>query len=500
MVDRQPGHWLIGPVKPTHQQRLMLRLPLQHRGRQDRHERQGDDQRPGQGKEHREGHGAEELSLRSLQKQDRHIDNRNDEFTEHGRPPHLQRRIGDHLAFVGPLGGQSQPADTVLHHDHRTVDHQPEVDRPQTHQARRDAGSPHQIGREEHRQRDCQRDDDSGPHIPQQHQQHAHHQQPPLGEVMEHRVERAGDELGAVVENLKRYARGKCGLQGVQTLLGCVDNAAAVLPAHHHHHAGDHFAAAIACGRALPGQRRDGHLGDVADQHRHAPGGAAHHDLLDILQTAEQRTAPDEPLLAVGDDVPAAGAVVVAFQRRQHLTQRNFLCAEAIGVDPHLVALGIAPMAVDIGDAGHLAHGGGNIPLQHAAQIHQILPRAPHLKLQNLAQGRAERAELGLAMCQRHAPLRLREPFGHQLPGPKDIGALVKHNRHQRDAKPGDAAHLLHARQAADGQLHRIGHIALHLQRREGARLRHDLHLHVDQIGHGIDRNPRGGIEPACGH
>ena len=159
---------------------------------------------------------------------------------------------------------------------------------------------------------------------------------------MEHGVERAGDEIGAVVENLEIDARGQRAADFLELLLGRGDDAAAVLTTDHHHHARHDLTAAVAAGDPLTHERRDRHAADVADEHRHATGRAAHDHFLDVIDRLQQRFAANEPLLAVLDDVAAAGAGVVALERLEHLGERDAVRRHPVGVDLHLVALGEA--------------------------------------------------------------------------------------------------------------------------------------------------------------
>jgi hypothetical protein len=392
-----------------------------------------------------------------------------------------------------------QPADAVLHHDHRAVDDEAEVDRPEAHQARRNPRGPHQVGGEEHRQRDRQGHDQAGPDVAEEHEQHADHEQPPLGEVVEHRVERPADQVAAVVDDLQFDAGRKRAADLAQLLFGGGHDPPAVLAADHHHHPGHHLAAAVAGRRPLPHERGHGHGADVSDEHRHAPRRAADDDLLDVGHALEQRLAADEPLLAMLDDIAAAGAGVVALQRPEHLAEGDAMGRHPVGIDLHLVALGEAAVAVDVGDAGHGPHRRRDVPLEDAAQVHQAPPLPADLELEDLAEGRAQGAELRRGVGERDRGLGSREPLLDELPGTEDVGPLPEDDRDQRDAEPGDAPDLLDGGQAADRELDGIGDRPLDLQRRQRAGLGHHLHLHVDEVGDGVDGDLRGGEQPAHG-
>ena len=317
---------------------------------------------------------------------------------------------------------------------------------------------------------------------------------------MEHGVERAGDQIRAVVEDLEIHTLRERGADLLELLLGRGHHPAAVLPANHHHHPRHDFPTTPPGRSPLTDQRGDRRGADVADQDRHAACRTADDHPLDVVDATEQRLAADEPLLAVLDDVAATGARVVAIERLQHLAQRDAVRRHPVGVHLHLVALGIAAVAVDIGDARNGPHHGGDVPLQDAAEVHQASPWPLDLKLQNLTERRAQRSQLGVGLGQRDPGPGRRQPLGDELTGSKDIGSLPEHDRDGGDAEPRHAPDLLDARQPAHRELDGVGDQPLDLQRRQRARLGDDLDLHVDEIGHGVDGNLRGGVEAAQGH
>ena len=68
-------------------------------------------------------------------------------------------------------------------------------------------GGEHDVGREQHRQRDRQRHDQAAPDVAQQDQQDHDDQRPALDQVVQDRVEGLVDQVGPVVERLDRHAR-----------------------------------------------------------------------------------------------------------------------------------------------------------------------------------------------------------------------------------------------------------------------------------------------------
>ena len=70
------------------------------------------------------------------------------------------------------LAGVRDAADAVLDHDHRAVDDQAEVDRPQAHQAGGDSRQRHQVSGKQHRQGNRQGHDNACPETSQRQKQH----------------------------------------------------------------------------------------------------------------------------------------------------------------------------------------------------------------------------------------------------------------------------------------------------------------------------------------
>ena len=173
MANEQVEHRRVQPLDPADQpDLLLLGVVAEAKRGHHRHERERQDQRAGQGEDHRQGHRPEQLSFRALKREDRQIDDRDDQLAEHGRLADLDGGIANDLE-LGPRSTLvGQPAHAVLDHDHAGVDDQAEVDRTQAHQAGRHAGGEHDVGREQHRQRNRQRDDQAAPQVPEHGQQH----------------------------------------------------------------------------------------------------------------------------------------------------------------------------------------------------------------------------------------------------------------------------------------------------------------------------------------
>ncbi|MNT46378.1 hypothetical protein D3C72_1830160 [compost metagenome] len=109
---------------------------LQQQVAQQRHHRQRDDQRADQRARHGIGHRREDLPLVPLQREDRDVRGDDDDHREHGRTAYLRGGLQDgmqaRLAILDLLLLElAQPLEDILDHDHRAIDDDTEVHRPQ---------------------------------------------------------------------------------------------------------------------------------------------------------------------------------------------------------------------------------------------------------------------------------------------------------------------------------------------------------------------------------
>ena len=106
------------------------------------------------------------------------------------------------------LLGRRQPGQTVLHHDHGTVDDQAKIDGAQAHQIATDPVGRHAGEREQHAQWDDRGGDQGGTEVAQQGEQHHDHQQRAFEQVFLHRGDGFFDQRGAIVHRLGTHTVG----------------------------------------------------------------------------------------------------------------------------------------------------------------------------------------------------------------------------------------------------------------------------------------------------
>ena len=133
----------------------------------------------------------------------------------------------------------------------------------------------------------------------------------------------------------------------------------------------------------------------------------------------------------------------------------------------------------------------GDLPVENRSQLHLVIVIArlrPHLELINLAHPRGDRAHLRVAHARGNALAGLLQPLVNQRSRPVDVGALFEGHGHGGEAKAADRADFFHPRQAAHRVLDRKGNELLDFDWAEGGREGQHLHLHVGQVGHGVER------------
>ena len=143
------------------------------------HERQRHHHRTGQGEDDRQRHRPEQLPFDSFEREDRQIDDHDDQLAEHRRLADLDGRVADNLQSAPPLLVVRKLPDAVLDHHDGAIDDEAEVDGAQAQEARRDAELQHPGKGKEHRQRDGERHDQPARRLPKKMKRTAMTSRPP---------------------------------------------------------------------------------------------------------------------------------------------------------------------------------------------------------------------------------------------------------------------------------------------------------------------------------
>jgi len=249
----------------------------------------------------------------------------------------------------------------------------------------------------------------------------------------------------------------------------------------------------------MPDQRGDRHLGDVLDQQRHAVGLVLQHHLFDGIDIGQKRLAAYEPPFVVMVDVSAAGRQVILFEDREYLFQRDVERGHAIRIGADFEAFVEPAVGVDFGYplAAKLR---GDVPVENRPQLHGCVPCPADFELQNFSQSRGHRAQFRVAVAGRDFVLGFAQFLGDKVPRPVDVGPVVEHDRHHRQAELRRAAQLLDPRQSRHRRFHWVRDVPLDLERRQGPSRRDHGDLRIGHVGNGIDRQMHGRVDAPRRH
>ena len=150
---------------------------------------------------------------------------------------------------------------------------------------------------------------------------------------------------------------------------------------------------------------------------------------------------------------------------------------------------GIAAHGVDLNDAGRLPQLRAHDPVMHGAQKHRVmagLRRAGDVIHEDLAEARGDGAERRIDIL-RQGVFNLIQALVDQLSRQINIGAVLKDDRDLRQAITRDGAGVVQKRQARHAGFDREGDALFRFQRRIARGLGVDLHLHIGNVGHGVN-------------
>ena len=167
------------------------------------------------------------------------------------------------------------------------------------------------------------------------------------------RVDRAIDQVGAVVDRLDGHALRQARRDLGEALLDVLDDGERVLAEALQHDAGDDLALAVQLGDAAPLVRGELDARHVPEQHRHAAV-ALDDDLLEIGEALDVAAAAHGEFGLGQLDGAAADVHVAGAQRIAHLGERDAERLQPPRIDHDAVLLDEAADAGDLGDAFRL--------------------------------------------------------------------------------------------------------------------------------------------------
>ena len=170
---------------------------------QKRHQRQRQDQRGNQRSNHRVGHRREDFSFVTLHRENRQVGDHDDDHREDCRPTDFDNGLLDGATarpMIVQLVGLAQTPENVFNDDHRAIDNDAEVHRPQGQQIGRNIDQRQPDEGAEHGQRNDRRHNARCAEIRKKQIEHQRHQKGPFEQVGKHGFQRFADQPGAVIK------------------------------------------------------------------------------------------------------------------------------------------------------------------------------------------------------------------------------------------------------------------------------------------------------------
>ena len=211
-------------------------------------------------------------------------------------------------------------------------------------------------------------------------------------------------------------------------------------------------------------------------------------------------------MLAVAFQVTGTLIGVVVLDGFAELLEGEAVGQELCRIRLHMKLLGIAADAVHLGHARHLQQLRAYHPVLQAAQRRSVIGLAIGLACgwlgfdgveEDFAQARRNRPQCGFHIVRQPAA-RLLQPLVDEIAGEVEVSAFLENDCDVGQSVARQRAAVFQTRQAGDGRLDGHGDALLDFQRRVAGRLRIDLHLHVGDVGDGINRQALVVVDAEC--
>ena len=312
-------------------------------------------------------------------------------------------------------------------------------------------------------------------------------------------MRRAVDDLALIVERANVNALRKQRADFFQPRQHAPDDFATVGALEHQDRGRQRLALAIAGHRTISELRANTDGSHVTDMYWRCRA-RSHNDPGNVCRVGHATEAAQRQPFAAVFDVARAEILVVVRQRRLDVVQGQVVPGEPCRVGADLELLRHPAPGVDVGDARHGPEQRLDDVLLHVGQgdqrggVGRLGRRAVRLDqvFEDFAHRRCRWPEHRL--CARR---QLRHGVEHSLlnlrPREVEVDVVVEGDGDDRQARLGDRAHALRARQAEHRDFQRIAQLLLRLDGRQSRCGRHDDDLIGRQVGKGVgpERNKR---------
>ncbi len=262
-----------------------------------------------------------------------------------------------------------------------------------------------------------------------------------------HVVDRARDQVGAIVDGDDPDTGRQAGLDLPHLRLDALDHLEGVLAVAHDDDARDRLSGTVEIGETAAEIRAQRDLADVLDADRRAALARREHDVLEIANRPRVAASAHHVLGTAELDQSAAHLVVSTAHRIHDAVDRHAVGLQPVRVDVDLVLPHVAAERRDVGHARNRSEVVAEIPVLIGAQLRQTV--FARLIRQHVLEDPAEagrvRPELGPRPL-RQAGENGREIFERARAGPVEVGAVLEDDVDVRIAEVGETAHRLDAR------------------------------------------------------
>ena len=285
-----------------------------------------------------------------------------------------------------------------LQYNDRSIDHDTEIDGPQTHQVGGDPENTHQDKSEKHRQRDHGSHDQAGPHIPQEDDQYDKDDQRSLYQVTDHGGYISVYQFGTIQIRFYTNTFRQHFLYPFDPCLQFLGHDIGVRTLQHHGDTAHALSLAILCHGAKTLGGTKANRTDIAYMNRY-PSTVRDHNALDVLYLADHSLATDVVSLIDFLDITAPCILVIPVECLEHLADRNIQGIKGIRIYRHLILFQIAAKAIDLHDTRYTAQLPFHDPVLNGTEFHGVvflLITGLHAQyiLINLAQAGRDRHQL----------------------------------------------------------------------------------------------------------
>ena len=467
-----------------------------HERRNQRHRQQ---RRRGHGKRLGIRERLEQPAFLRFEREDRQEGHGDDQQAEEQRRSDFARRVDDDVCSRRVWCRALETLVRVLDHDDRRVDHRADSDSnaPEAHDVGAQAQQIHAEVGNQHAERQRNDGDERAAHVQEEHHADERDDRALLDQRSLERVDRAVDQVGAVVDRFDGHSLGQARRDFGKAVLDVADHRQGVFTKPLQYDAGDDLAFPVHFGDAATFVGREFDPCHVLEQHRHAAL-ALDDDLLQVGQALDVAAPAHRELGLRQLDGASAHVHVAGAQRLANLGQRNAERLQSPRIDDHAVLLDEPADAGDLGNALGLGDPVADVPVLNGPQLGEAPLRAAN----DILIDPADAGRVG-PEAWRHAG---RQPsrsgaqiFEHARACPIEVGAVLEDDVDERDAEEREAAHDARLRHAQHCRRQWISDLILdHLRRLAGV-LGVDDDLDVGEVGNGVERHARDRVDAGQG-